>query len=207
MHGRGGREADGVADLPNGRWIAVRVDVLGEELPDLLLSCRQHRGLQCRGRTYVRQRRVDPSPDDVKSSVAAHERGLLELVRVLDGGVDELEADVRDEALPSRLAGRRPSVWRSCTTRKLVSGAACDDGVVGHVRRRAGLWSVRPLEIAETAPVFAVVPAVVGVRLEDLASSRRASGSRRRPAGRGRTRSRAPRAGRPRSSGTRSRRG
>src|SRR5262245_19354490 len=50
---RGGRsEADRVADLTDGRWIAVLVDVRGEELPDLLLSCRQHRVSSVGGRTY-----------------------------------------------------------------------------------------------------------------------------------------------------------
>ena len=38
VDGRRGGETDGVADLADGRRIAVRVHVLGEELPDLLFA-------------------------------------------------------------------------------------------------------------------------------------------------------------------------
>ena len=50
VHGRGGGEPDRLADLAHGRRVAVPVDVLDEELPDLLLPCRQHISLRGRGR-------------------------------------------------------------------------------------------------------------------------------------------------------------
>jgi hypothetical protein len=40
---RRGREADLLADLADGRRVAVAVDVLDEEVPDLLLAGREHR--------------------------------------------------------------------------------------------------------------------------------------------------------------------
>src|SRR5205814_2263021 len=46
MDRRGRRKPDGLADLPNRRRIAVPVDVLDEEVPDLLLSSGQHFRLQ-----------------------------------------------------------------------------------------------------------------------------------------------------------------
>ena len=43
VHGRGRGEADRLADLAHGGGIAMPVDVADEELPDLLLPCREHR--------------------------------------------------------------------------------------------------------------------------------------------------------------------
>ena len=59
VHGRGRCEADGLADLPHRRRVAVLVDVVDEEVPDLLLSSRQHLRLQgwLVERTCVRQPR------------------------------------------------------------------------------------------------------------------------------------------------------
>ena len=44
MHGRRRGEPDGLADLAHRRRVAVRVDVVGQVVPDLLLSAGQHRG-------------------------------------------------------------------------------------------------------------------------------------------------------------------
>ena len=49
VHCRGRGEAHGVADLAHGRRVPVRVHVLDEELPDLLLACGEHRGLEHQG--------------------------------------------------------------------------------------------------------------------------------------------------------------
>src|SRR5262249_61266912 len=46
VHGRGRGKPDGLADLAHRRRIAVPVDVVDEEVPDLLLSSRQHWCLQ-----------------------------------------------------------------------------------------------------------------------------------------------------------------
>ena len=58
VHGRRRGEPDRLADLAHRRRVAVRVHVVGQELPDLLLSCRSAsrtpRG-RWRERTYVRQ--------------------------------------------------------------------------------------------------------------------------------------------------------
>ena len=51
VHGRRRGEPDRLADLAHGRRVAVPVDVLDEEVPDLLLPCGQHvRLLASRGR-------------------------------------------------------------------------------------------------------------------------------------------------------------
>src|ERR1700756_3531782 len=54
MHGRGRREADGLADLAHGRRVAVPVDVIAEKAPDLALpagqlGCRLHLTLRGSG--------------------------------------------------------------------------------------------------------------------------------------------------------------
>ena len=48
VHRRRRREPDALADLPHGRRVAVPVDVVDEEVPDLLLSTGQHTRLQGR---------------------------------------------------------------------------------------------------------------------------------------------------------------
>ncbi len=60
----GGGEPDGLADLTHGRGIAVPVDVVDEELPDLLLPCGEHRASLVRAagveRVFAKESR-DPS--------------------------------------------------------------------------------------------------------------------------------------------------
>src|SRR5581483_4817715 len=48
VHGRRRGEADALSDLAHGRRVAVRVDVLDEVVPDLLLAGGQHGRLQGR---------------------------------------------------------------------------------------------------------------------------------------------------------------
>ena len=65
MHRRGRREPHGLADLPDRRRIAVPVDVLDEEVPDFLLSSRQHFRLQGRLDEHVFATSVGTPPDVV----------------------------------------------------------------------------------------------------------------------------------------------
>src|SRR5437879_1207880 len=69
MDGRGRGESDGLADLPNRRWIAVPVDVLDQKVPDLLLSSGQHSSLQGRLDEHVFATRVGIPPDDVNAGL------------------------------------------------------------------------------------------------------------------------------------------
>ena len=54
VDGRRRGEPDRLADLAHGRRVAVPVDVADEELPDLLLPCREHRASGDGCRTCVR---------------------------------------------------------------------------------------------------------------------------------------------------------
>ena len=137
MDGRRRGEPDGLADLPNGRRITVRVHVLGEELPDLLLSRRQHRSLQGRGWTNVCSSEEGRSLLGRRQVVGrrATKAACSSSYGVLDGRVDELETGVGDEPLPRR--AREDA--RACGGRGRPGRrrrASRDDEVVDRVGRR-----------------------------------------------------------------------
>src|SRR6188508_342706 len=90
---------------------------------------------------------------------------MLELVRVLDGRVDELEACLSDEPLPGG-AGKHAERVPVVDDPFFLAGTARDDEVVDLVCRSSR--RMRPLEVAQAATVVAVVAAVIGLRLEDL---------------------------------------
>ena len=115
VHGRRGGETNCVADLSNGRRIAVRVHVLGEELPDLLLSRRQHRALQSRGTNVCSSGRVEILPDVCQ---AVGRRPTNAACSSSYGFSTVVSTSSRPTSAISRLhvaSGNSPSVWRSWT--------------------------------------------------------------------------------------------
>src|SRR5205823_4973308 len=75
VHRRRRREPDGLADLADRRRIAVTVDVLDEEPPDLLLPCREHLASRESVSNVCSLPRVEILSDGVKSPVTSDGRG------------------------------------------------------------------------------------------------------------------------------------
>ena len=139
VHGRRGGEPDGVADLPNGRWIAVRVHVLGEELPDLLLSCRQHRALQCRGTNVCSSQEGRSLPGRRQASGDARRTPPARARTGSRRSCRRARARLPRSGASTSPRGKSPSVCRSWTTRSSSPGPRATISVVDVVRRRARL--------------------------------------------------------------------
>ena len=129
------------------------VHVLGEELPDLLLSCREHWGLQFRGRVsrtnVCSSPEVDPFPDGVKPRDRPR-RPRTPRVRVLDADLDDVQPCLGEQAQP--VSCEEPErvvvVHHSRSRVRFVQ----DHGEVDLERRVVRIGVVRPLEVSGARP-------------------------------------------------------